>query len=293
MNEKKMKLIEAGMKLIAEKGYFNTSIQEIANEAGVSKGSFYIYFPSKEDFLTTAFLDFHRHITLEMKEAKSNGKTPKESFANQITVLIDYIYKHKDYIMMYFRENISIGQDMDNQICNLKIENFNWMKENLRDIYGNQLDVMIIDAVIQVEGLIHGYLKWLVIDDITIDKYRAGMFIVRRLDDLIKGMLENQEEPLVKASEIPSDYHNATEYERFKQPFLAALRKLESKVAELPLSRAKESQLYQVIQAIQNEADSNEPQTVVIQGLLAHFTGYPELNEEVKQIATVFDVELL
>ncbi|WP_425574658.1 TetR/AcrR family transcriptional regulator, partial [Streptomyces rhizosphaericus] len=38
MNEKKLKLIENGMKLFAKKGYYHTSIQEIASESGVSKG---------------------------------------------------------------------------------------------------------------------------------------------------------------------------------------------------------------------------------------------------------------
>jgi TetR/AcrR family transcriptional repressor of nem operon len=43
-------LLEAGRKTFLEKGYTNSGIEAILNEAGVPKGSFYYYFESKEDF---------------------------------------------------------------------------------------------------------------------------------------------------------------------------------------------------------------------------------------------------
>lgn len=46
----KEQILEAGMGLIYAQGYNATSIQDIANAAGVPKGSFYNYFKSKEDF---------------------------------------------------------------------------------------------------------------------------------------------------------------------------------------------------------------------------------------------------
>ena len=41
-------VLEAALRLFAAKGYFNTSIQDIRREAGVSIGSIYHYFSSKE-----------------------------------------------------------------------------------------------------------------------------------------------------------------------------------------------------------------------------------------------------
>lgn len=43
-------LLETGMLLLQEKGYHATGIQQIADAAGVPKGSFYNYFSSKEEF---------------------------------------------------------------------------------------------------------------------------------------------------------------------------------------------------------------------------------------------------
>lgn len=49
--EKKRKLIVAGMKLFSDNGFHKTSVSEIAENAGVSVGSFYGYFKDKKDLL--------------------------------------------------------------------------------------------------------------------------------------------------------------------------------------------------------------------------------------------------
>lgn len=46
----KQRLLEVGLTYFEEKGYNATGLQEIATGAEISKGSFYTYFPSKEEF---------------------------------------------------------------------------------------------------------------------------------------------------------------------------------------------------------------------------------------------------
>lgn len=45
------KIIEAALKLFAERGYDNSSVKLIANEAGISQGLLYNYFNGKQDLL--------------------------------------------------------------------------------------------------------------------------------------------------------------------------------------------------------------------------------------------------
>lgn len=44
---KKELIVSSAKKVILEKGYKNISVEDITNEAGIAKGSFYIYFKSK------------------------------------------------------------------------------------------------------------------------------------------------------------------------------------------------------------------------------------------------------
>ncbi len=45
------KLVEAGREIVHEKGITGTSVEEITEKAGVSKGTFYTYFRRKEDLV--------------------------------------------------------------------------------------------------------------------------------------------------------------------------------------------------------------------------------------------------
>lgn len=45
------KLIQAALKLLKEKGFKAINVEEITKEAGVAKGTFYIYFKRKEDII--------------------------------------------------------------------------------------------------------------------------------------------------------------------------------------------------------------------------------------------------
>ncbi len=49
-SENRRRLLDEGVKLLLRQGYHATGLQEILSRAGVPKGSFYHYFPSKEAF---------------------------------------------------------------------------------------------------------------------------------------------------------------------------------------------------------------------------------------------------
>ena len=54
----KAKLAESAWKLFYEKGYQNTTIEDIVEDSGTSKGSFYHYFKGKDDLLGTLSMLF-------------------------------------------------------------------------------------------------------------------------------------------------------------------------------------------------------------------------------------------
>jgi len=51
-------LLEAALTLFAEKGFAATRAEEVAQLAGVSKGTLYLYYPSKEELLKAVFAHY-------------------------------------------------------------------------------------------------------------------------------------------------------------------------------------------------------------------------------------------
>jgi TetR/AcrR family transcriptional repressor of nem operon len=50
VQEIRKRLLDEGVQLLMEQGYHGTGLQELVQKVGVPKGSFYNYFPSKEEF---------------------------------------------------------------------------------------------------------------------------------------------------------------------------------------------------------------------------------------------------
>lgn len=56
------KILDAGLKLFSEKGYYDTTTNEIAKVAGVSIGSLYSYFKDKDAIFLNILDKYHRRF---------------------------------------------------------------------------------------------------------------------------------------------------------------------------------------------------------------------------------------
>ena len=65
--EKKQRIKDAAMKLMSEKGYYKTSSNEIAKEAGVSIGTFYSYFADKKALYAELVADIYDAVPLPLQ----------------------------------------------------------------------------------------------------------------------------------------------------------------------------------------------------------------------------------
>jgi len=67
--QRRAELLAAGQALFLAKGIAGTSLDDITQRAGVSKGLFYLYFPSKEDLVLALREQFSRELAERMRAA--------------------------------------------------------------------------------------------------------------------------------------------------------------------------------------------------------------------------------
>ena len=74
--ETRTRILEAAVKVFATKGYHDTKVDDIVSESSTSKGSFYFYFPSKQDIflaLSDTFADLLESRITQAMEKESHG----------------------------------------------------------------------------------------------------------------------------------------------------------------------------------------------------------------------------
>jgi len=76
--EAKKRIIAAGVEVMSEKGYSQTTMEDIAAHLGVSKGALYLYFKSKDDLIVESAKNMQSHLSQlrRMQMAASPTRSP-------------------------------------------------------------------------------------------------------------------------------------------------------------------------------------------------------------------------
>jgi len=68
-NDKRARILDAAVRVFAERGFFGATVAEIARAAGVADGTIYLYFKSKDDVLLRLFDEKMTELLAEAKAA--------------------------------------------------------------------------------------------------------------------------------------------------------------------------------------------------------------------------------
>lgn len=94
--DKRPRLVTAACAVFAEKGYASTRVAEIAERAGVGKGTVYEYFSSKEELLFAVFESINADISSRMNESLAAGGSTEEQLHNVLRLGAEVISEQVD-----------------------------------------------------------------------------------------------------------------------------------------------------------------------------------------------------
>ncbi|WP_067934947.1 TetR/AcrR family transcriptional regulator [Alicyclobacillus kakegawensis] len=109
-SNKQKEIALAAVKLFEQKGYHATSVQDIADEVGLQKGSLYHYIHSKEDLLLQiahqAITDFNQRLEQVISSDMSAKDKLIQAIENHLTVSISNLQT----TTVLLRETFSLGE---------------------------------------------------------------------------------------------------------------------------------------------------------------------------------------
>jgi len=82
-------LLEAAERVIAQKGYHNTRIADIATEADVGLGTFYLHFKTKNEIFIELIDYGAGHLREELMQAKAGVDSPADKLRITINTILD------------------------------------------------------------------------------------------------------------------------------------------------------------------------------------------------------------
>ncbi|MFD4182213.1 TetR/AcrR family transcriptional regulator [Rhodococcus sp. NPDC058514] len=108
--ERRAQLIDLGARMLAERPLEQISVEEIADQAGVSRGLLFHYFASKHDF----HLAIVRHAGAEMLERTEPDLSlePLEILRSSIAAYVDYVSNNRNTYVSLLRGTASGDPEM-------------------------------------------------------------------------------------------------------------------------------------------------------------------------------------
>jgi len=198
-NQKRKKILDKAWELFRKNGYEETKVEDITRELGVSKGSFYTYFKTKDEVLYEILERIKKENEERINKINVNQEPSK--------ILEDYVISKMNYIVKLLN-NMKISS-INRNLSNSKLKNFfeelkkvsiEFIKKNIVEkfnkINGNKYNLEIISEFV-----------YLAIEEFLYNEFVLKNFKNLESSDLIN--IENTDEFENSLKEVITFINNA------------------------------------------------------------------------------------
>lgn len=277
MNARKKQIVNAAYDLFIEKGYAATSIQDVLDKAGISKGTFYNHFTSKGECLR-AILELIVEEIESRRALAAAGKQPDDRavMSEQIAIRMR-LSKERNLFALY--ESIFYSEEAELKALakQLHFNELCWMARRIIDVYGEKAEPYALENAALTLGMIQHLIH------LSAAKAKREMspdeltnFALRRMEASLNDQLSTGDSFLPFSlcdlqTEQPSGKHQSV---RTKLHVLA--------------QTAENDSIKQRAAFIANELDDSEPRIHLVRSVLSsleeQLTDEGKLLEEVRSI---------
>ncbi|KJJ40274.1 TetR family transcriptional regulator [Bacillus subtilis] len=282
MKEKEKLIIETALKLFAQKGYNATSVQEIAKECKISKGAFYIYFPSKEALLLSMLNYYYDKTFTRILNIKTKGDSPRTAYRKQLTVLYENILEHKDFISMQMKEgSLPYTEEVEQCAKKIRQSSLQFHIDSLLNIYGKSAEPYTAELCFLIEGISQIYLECMILLGYSVKPDQLADIIINRIDDMVKGMSERHDKPFITLEEASSLFGPLT-HGRPDPLTESIVKSLRDKINSLNTNSSLE--LSESLDILEAEMKKKTPKLVIIKGMIHNLTESEALAKDAEQL---------
>jgi TetR/AcrR family fatty acid metabolism transcriptional regulator len=117
-NDKRSRILDAAVKVFADRGYFSSTVAEIARAAGVADGTIYLYFKSKDDLLFELFDEKMTRLIADAKAALAEEKDAPSRLKRFIRLHFSLVEKNPDLasvLVVELRQSAQLLKAADRQ----------------------------------------------------------------------------------------------------------------------------------------------------------------------------------
>lgn len=118
-NEKRKRILESAIKVFAKTGYSEARIQDVAEKAGVSHGTVYIYFANKDALFISIFQEILGELIQYIGSEIQKEKNAEDKLRRIISIQLDIIEENPDLTKLILIEFPRSGNFLNDSNTNV------------------------------------------------------------------------------------------------------------------------------------------------------------------------------
>ena len=259
---KKQLIMEKALELFAKQGFEATSVQQITEHCGISKGAFYLSFKSKDELIIALIDQFMMQIIADIDYMVKNTKDSQLLYEFYYAIYHAF-QKHSDFAKVLMKEQ---SQTFNKDLI-LKMQYYDKLLENnilllIERLYGDDVKATKYDLMYTIKGFMNMYSQLFVFYNVPLDLQVLSESLVEKTTLLAQHMTV----PFV-TKELGQMLKQPIKEEGTKEQ----LRKIiEQKTEEMEESIEKESLLL-----LRQELLEPSQPPAVVKGLLENIRNHP------------------
>ncbi|MBY9077667.1 TetR/AcrR family transcriptional regulator [Paenibacillus sp. HN-1] len=276
--DRKIEIIKTAMELFAQKGASSTSMQEIAERCGISKGSLYLLFKSKEELQESVYLYCFRKIRDPLLALEQEtGLSPKDMLRSQVEAMLTHMYELREFLQRAVRDLAeSDPLEPPAWLCRIFVPLIRWFERRLESVYGQEILPYTGELWLLAQGMIESYIRVIFHPRSPLTPTHSAVHLVQMLDIAAEGLMASRPDPLLSADTLTSLIAK-DEDDAQSNPF-HLIREMKESAAGLPgLSPEESRDIRESLSILESELLSVQPRRAIIKGMLLNLQSCPGL----------------
>jgi AcrR family transcriptional regulator len=178
VDQRRLQIVDAAVRLFIEKGFHKTTTREIAQTAGISIGLLYEYVASKEDVLYLVCEAIHAEVEHGVSEALKRAKKGRDVLAEMLREYFLVCDRMSDHILLIYQETRTLPQQWRKRVLENEVKITDIFVETLKHLVESgdlpHLDKQSIELIahnISVLGHMWTFRRWFLTRHYSIEDY--------------------------------------------------------------------------------------------------------------------------
>ena len=168
MSSARERLLESAKILFSQKGYYATSVEDIVESAGFSKGTFYFYFKSKEELFKSLVEEMHLNIVKRLEDFLERDLPLEDALVEYAKVFLEDIYQNRHIAQIFLFQLVGTNEEF-RKLYYTKVSHLREMLTKMVDRAIQKGEITYKNAE-NIVNLYAGFLRMLVLEYVFRDK---------------------------------------------------------------------------------------------------------------------------